>query len=350
MAVVSLAVAGLWLLYTLRHVILLTATSLVLAAGLSRVSVRLERAGFSRLASVGLITLGLLVTVATALVALVSPIVQEGDTIVQGFVAFGARVVETFFGLHRQFPFLPAPEGSAANATEQVLEETGRRIRAAVAPEDIARTVLNILGGAVTALFGAAVALYLAIDRELVRDYVLSFSPLERRQHLETLLDRVGQRTGGWLVGQVTICAIVAVVTFVALALLRVKFALLLGLVAGLAEFIPFVGPLSAAVLATTVAASQSTLQAVATLAFFIVYQQTDSYLIAPWVMGRAVRVHVVVVLLAVAVGAELFGIVGALLAPALAAALSIVLDELRTPAGPATAASDDGDHADPDR
>jgi hypothetical protein len=119
--------------------------------------------------------------------------------------------------------------------------------------------------------------------------------------------------------------------SWVGLTVIGVPYAAVLALIAGIMEAVPNIGPIIAAVPAVMVAALYSPWQALAVLALYLVIQQLENYVIVPRVMSRAVELHPLAVLLALMVGGELMGVLGAVLAVPVTAAISVIVDEIRT-------------------
>jgi predicted PurR-regulated permease PerM len=151
----------------------------------------------------------------------------------------------------------------------------------------------------------------------------------EHRDELEVILERTTGRIGGYVTGNVVVSLIAGVVTFVALLLLGVPYAVALAIWVALTDLIPTVGALLGAAVVCLVAAFVSVPVLIATVAFFIVYQQIENYVIAPRVMKRAIEIAPAAVIVAVLIGATLAGFFGALLALPIAATIQIVLEEL---------------------
>ena len=358
-AVAVCAVVAIWSISTIRTLLLIVVAGLVLATGLARPMGWLERAGWPRPAAVAAVCVVVLTALVALGVAVIWPLVHEADALVRDLPALRESLLRSLREAQTRLPFLPPLDERLAGATEGLVGgggagaqgggqtgaggaasgtgESGETsgtgaagVPLASAAETMLRGVSGLLGGLVSVLLVFVVAVYLAADRDSIRDYFLSFAPADRRQRAATLLNRAAARTGGWVVGQGAICAAVGVATFAVLKLIGVPSPVLLATVAAIAELVPFVGPLAAGFVAVLVALTQSGTQALATLAFFIVFQQVDSYVLAPKVIGKAVRLHPLAVLLAVAAGAQLFGIGGALLAPPAVASVSVLLDEFR--------------------
>jgi predicted PurR-regulated permease PerM len=171
---------------------------------------------------------------------------------------------------------------------------------------------------------------YLLADGARIQEYLLTFVPPGRRASVHVITDRMGERMGHWLLGQVFLCLLIGGVCYGALLLLGVPGALMLGVIAGVLEIIPNLGPVLAAIPACLVALTQSPLLALVTALTYWVIQMLENAVIVPKLMGRAVALHPLVVMVALSVGAALFGVVGALIAVPVTAALAVLLGEIQ--------------------
>jgi len=133
---------------------------------------------------------------------------------------------------------------------------------------------------------------------------------------------------GAWLRGQLILCFIIGLGVFIGLTVLGVEYALVLGLIAGLLEMIPYVGPWTAAALAIFIALGQAPALALIVLIYFVVLQQAENNLLVPKIMRKAVGLNPIISILAVITGAKLAGFIGVLFAIPVASALSILLQD----------------------
>lgn len=187
---------------------------------------------------------------------------------------------------------------------------------------------VEIVAYGASALF---LALYLTLDRDRVRGLVYSLVP--RRHHVRTSrvflgLERI---VGGYVRGQLITSALMAIFAFIVLTAMGVKGALLLALFAGIADVLPYIGAFLVCVPATIATFSErGSVPALVVLIILAVYQEFESRVIVPRVYGRVLRLPASMILLALLVGGKLMGIVGALLALPVAAALRMIVRELR--------------------
>jgi predicted PurR-regulated permease PerM len=166
---------------------------------------------------------------------------------------------------------------------------------------------------------------FLLKDGQMLTEQFVEVLPQRWRAGAPALLDRVDEALSAFIRAQLLACLIVGGMVFAGFALLGVPFAPILAVVAGIAEFVPLVGPLVVAIASAVVAAFQSPMSAVWVLLFLGSLRILEDYAIYPRLIGSSVHLHPLGVILAVLVGGELGGAVGVLLAiPVLAIALAV--------------------------
>jgi len=162
----------------------------------------------------------------------------------------------------------------------------------------------------------------------LVNGFVALF-PAGRRQEVRRILRELYETVQRWFVGQLASMLLIGVLSTVALYLIGVPFALLLGIFSGLISFIPFVGPLISVIPPLLLALIGTPIDALWVVLAYAAIQTIESYLIQPLVMSRAVSLHPAVVMFALLIMGTLFGFVGVLIAVPLVAAIAVLLREL---------------------
>jgi predicted PurR-regulated permease PerM len=189
--------------------------------------------------------------------------------------------------------------------------------------------VFSLFGGFVNVIFVLFMALYLTVDAERMRDYLLVFLPASRQELARRIVTNISFRLGHWVVGQLVLCLIIGGGAAIGLGLLGVPGAPILGIIWALAEFIPGIGPFISAVPSIVLGFLGGPTTGVLATIYTFVWSQVESNVITPRVMGRAVEINPLIVLLSLLVGNELLGLVGALISIPAAAALAVVVDEL---------------------
>ena len=173
----------------------------------------------------------------------------------------------------------------------------------------------RFVGGVTLALAVFILSFYLTVDRDGVENFLKAILPPNSEDRVLDIYFRTRRKIGRWLQGQIFLSLSVGFSVFVALWLMGIKYSLILGILAGLLEIVPFVGPIFSGAVAFLIALSQSTTSAIYVLILFIVIQQLESYLLTPTFMRLATGLNPPLILISLLVGSRLLGFVGLVLA-----------------------------------
>lgn len=213
-------------------------------------------------------------------------------------------------------------------------------------PGDAVHLATQVGDAALQGLLALIVAFYLLVDGARMRDAVLRLLPSTHQARAFDLVESIHEVLAKWLRGQLLLIALVAFVVYLALGpVLHLPYALAIGVITGLLEIIPLVGPLIATAIAATDAFAHGGAATTAiVVVFYFAVRQVEDQLVMPVVIGRVVHLHPVVTIFAVLVGLSVGGVLGGLLGVPAAAAINVVFHELypQPPAGapPATEAT----------
>lgn len=175
--------------------------------------------------------------------------------------------------------------------------------------------ITAIFGNMVLILTTLIISFYLTIDQSGVEKFLKTVLPINYENYAVDFYLRARKKMGHWLQGQLILMVIVGVATSIGLWLLGVKYSLLLGVLTGLLEIVPIVGPIFSGALAFVVAISQSWTLGLYVLLLFVFIQQAENHILVPQVMRKTVGVNPVVVVVAILAGAEIAGFIGLILA-----------------------------------
>ncbi len=184
----------------------------------------------------------------------------------------------------------------------------------------------NALAGAVLALIGG---LYLATQPHLYRTGVLKLIPASKRPLVGEAIDESARALRLWLLGQLVAMVIVGSLTSAGLMLIGVPSAVALGLLAGVGEFVPFVGAIVAAIPALLVALTVGNEAALLTLALYIVLQQLEGNILMPIIQQRTTSLPPALTLFAILLAGVLFGTLGVILATPLTVVVYVMVKRL---------------------
>lgn len=182
-----------------------------------------------------------------------------------------------------------------------------------------------VVDGAIVGVLALILTLYLLIEGCQTYDWLVAYVPKEHRPRVHTTARGARRAIRGYIVGNVATSAFAAIFVFVSLTLLKVPAALLLAVLAGLFDFVPVLGFICSSVPAILLALTVSPLVAAITAGLYVAYHLIENYYIGPKVYGDRLRLSNLSVILAFAVGAEIGGIVGALLALPVAALYPVI-------------------------
>jgi predicted PurR-regulated permease PerM len=196
-------------------------------------------------------------------------------------------------------------------------------------PEETARgLVFGVTGGLLGAISIFVITFYYLMEKDFTRSLLLMQFKPATASRIRRTLDNVDQQLGRWMRGQLTLCLIIGIASTIAYGLLDVRFWPVLGLIAGVTEAIPIIGPWIGGVPAVAMALTQSWEKALMVAAVAIIIQFTENWVLVPRIMKGAVGLTPLTVFLALLVGTEFMGILGALLAIPIAAAIQVIVSE----------------------
>jgi predicted PurR-regulated permease PerM len=187
----------------------------------------------------------------------------------------------------------------------------------------------GVFGGIAGLVIVLVMAFYMVVeDKEAIRMF-RNFVPEKHQEFIASLLTQVETKIGAWLRGEFMLMFTVGIMYYIGLLVIGVDGPLPLALFGGFTEFIPYLGPILSGIPIIIVAFTHSPVHALLAFALMIVVQQIENHILVPKVMQRAVGLNPLVSIVAILVGARLFGFVGVLLAIPFATMISVVLTEL---------------------
>jgi predicted PurR-regulated permease PerM len=188
-------------------------------------------------------------------------------------------------------------------------------------------SVVNVL---VLAVAIPIVSIYMLAESGMAKRFIARIVPPERRDQALSLLEEIDEVFGGFVRGQLLVALSVAVLAIIALAVLHVPYALLIGAWAGLADVVPYVGPFAGAIPAALVAGfSNGWPNALAVIAAFVAINQIEAHLLGPRIVSSTVKVSPLTVIFALLIGGHMFGFLGLLIAVPIAGVIRVILVHL---------------------
>jgi predicted PurR-regulated permease PerM len=327
---VVLAVAGaLWLIYRLRSLILLLILSAFFAYLINPL-VEVARRPFpfrgrerqvSTAVAIAVVYLVLFGAVTVMLAWLVPRFSQQVTQISGQAPVYMKAVQEHAQKLTAVYDRFGLPQ-NARQEIERALATLGGSIEAGA--RRWLMTIVGLFAYLPWLVLIPILAFFLLKDGQAFRRNALTTLPAGRwRSYGVQLFDRVDEALAAYIRAQLLACLIVGTVVGIGFTLLGVPYPVILGVVAGLAEFIPLVGPVIVAVVAALIAALQAPILALWVLVFLGVLRITEDYVVYPRLVGHTIDLHPLAIILAVLAGAELAGVIGVFLSVPVLAVLS---------------------------
>ena len=326
-------IIGAVVLYTLKNVVMMLFIAIIISSAVSSPVSRLEKRNVPRWLGVAIVYLVALVATLLLLSLISVPLARQSINFAEGLpnmfanmagflndIAYGFgvdhEIIQTTYvtdALEQMYVYISGNIGSVVSAGAQGV--TG-----------VFKILINVFGGVFTFISILTISIYITYDHDgLVEIFTGSIGNRKLRERISRLLHDIESKLGSWLRGQLTVAMISGTLTWIALSLLQIPYALPLALFTAIMVNIPVFGATLSLVPALLVAlATGNILQIVGVPIVYIVIQQVENNVVAPKVMSNAIGIRPLVVILAILIGAELSGFVGVLIAVPLAGMLQL--------------------------
>ncbi len=310
-------------LYVIRDVVTIFFAAMFLAALIDPFADYFERWKIPRgLAAIIIYIVGLSL-VSSLVVLLWNPITNE----LGNFFNYFGPVLQSLTG--SDFTFNP-------DLASQTFTNSLASIVATARQSGVSQTVPQIIAlgssaiGSVTAILVVLIlAFFMVAEKTALVRAVAFVAPAEYQPFVMQISGKLRDRLGSWLRGELVLMICVFLMTYVVLLALNIPYALVLALMAGMFEIIPFLGPFVSSIPAVVLALAVSPVHAIITAGAYVLVQSVEGNILVPKIMQHATGVNPIVSLLAVLIGWRVGGIVGASLAIPVALVISVFLEEI---------------------
>jgi predicted PurR-regulated permease PerM len=303
-------------------ILVLIFIALFLAIGLNPAVSRLRRWGVPRGGAVAIVALTVVALLAGGVIALVPPLITQTSQLIDNVPDFieSLRRNETVNDLIQRYDVINKVQsaldaGTVGNALGGVVG--GARL--------VFGTIFNVL----TVL---VLTIYFMASFERIKETGYSLVPASRRVRVRLLTDEILTKVGAYMVGALAIAVLAGLCTWAFALIVGLAYPFALAVVVAVCDLIPQIGATLGAIIVSLVGFASSLTAGIACIVFFVIYQQVENYLIYPNVMRRSVKVSDVAAVVAALLGVSLFGVIGALVAIPMVAAIQLVLREVVVP------------------
>jgi predicted PurR-regulated permease PerM len=173
------------------------------------------------------------------------------------------------------------------------------------------------------------ITFYFMSDKDTVRKTYLSLFPSNMQEKAGNIMSSISEKIGGYVVAQLATMASVGIVMAIGLAICGVEYAILIGLITSVLDIIPIIGPAIALILALIVSCKSGIFTIACVIGVFAVAQLIENNFVRPYVFSKFLNLHPLIIYLFLLIAAKYLGIIGVLFAPAIAATVVVLVEEL---------------------
>jgi predicted PurR-regulated permease PerM len=316
--ILILFIAVLWVLNQLLPVVLVLLAALLIVGTLSPAIRWLEKRRMSRGLGIALVFTGLLVVTVLFITMTIPSLVEQVSSLLDQGPALQARLANRLADFHLTSPLAELLRN--LRPSDLVKITTSDAI-------DFSRRVVAVFAYIMSSIF---LALYIMIDRDRLRGGLFLMVPITHHIRLSRVMLNLETIVGGYIRGQVITSSLMAIFVFFLLNACGVSNTLAIAVFAGAADVLPYVGALLSVGATVAAAHSSDPTIIIVVLVLMLTYEELESRVIIPRIYGRALRLPSSVILFSLLTGAVLLGIPGALLSLPVAAAVLMLIEELR--------------------
>jgi len=316
-------VVGLAAIVYLQNIVAILLASLLFSAAIDPAASWLQRHRVKRGIAAALIYLAILAVFIGIGFLIVPTIAEQGSQLLDKY----APAVEELSGGQIVLDEVFSKEFFQQDFNSILTSAQGEALTDAL-PELIS-VIAEVFGGIVTLLLIIIISFYMVVEEDALKKGVMWLTPQKYEPMMRKVIPKSREQIGAWLRGQLFVMFIIFVVNFIVLTIIGIPYALVLALIAGLLEIVPFLGPILSAVPAVLLGFTLSPWHAlVVALAYFGI-QQLEGDVLTPKVMQKVGGVNPIVSIVALLIGFEFFGIIGALLAIPAAMVIGTFIQEI---------------------
>lgn len=299
-----------YLLFLIKDIIALFFIVLLLAAAFRPIVNKWEKV-IGRVFSVISLFLIFLLIIVAAVYVIVPPVVTQSKDLF-------ANIPDLF----NRYEFLKKYSPDVKDGISTISKNFGN-----ITSEFVSLTA-GIFGGFIAFFTVIVMTIYLLLEKDSFSKFIKSIIPADHREAILNVVRKITLKLGDWFRGQMLLGLIVGALDWIGLSIIGAPYALTLALISGIFEIVPTIGPLVAGLIAVLVTLADSPIKALFVLILYTVVQQLENSLIVPKVMQKAIGLSPVIIILAILIGGQLLGIVGAVIAVPIAASIAVVVQE----------------------
>ncbi|MBR6098340.1 AI-2E family transporter [bacterium] len=279
---------------------------------------------YKRSTAAGIVLMGAIVLISIVFVPLLAVAGHEIGNFIESFPQYLSTIKGMIYDIH--LPLIGKPDFSQIDIGGAITTASGMTTRVLSETLNIGKIIGS---GFVYLLASLIIMYYFMADKDKVRGTMVRMFPTQMRERASEILNTISQKIGGYVVAQIATMAGVGLVMTIGLMILRVDYALLLGLITAILDIIPVVGPAIALVICLVVSYKSGWAILAGIGVVFAIAQLTENNFVRPYVFGKFLDVHPLIIYMFLFITAKYLGILGVVFAPAIAATAVVLIEEV---------------------
>lgn len=311
-----------YVMYLVGDILFLLFISLILASAVDPWVDWLQSKKIPRALGILIIYLGFFMVIGFAIYSIAPPIAKEVGEFSNNLPAYQEKLNKSFSTVKEfsiKHGFFKNIESALGGLNNNLQNAAG----------SVISTIINIFGGLFSFVLVLFLTFYMTVEENAIKRLVWILTPIKNQEYVLLLVNRMQKKIGLWLRGQLILCLCIFALAYPGLLILGVKYALVLALIAGITEAIPYIGPTLGAVPAVFLAFTQSPVLALFVGIYYYIIQMIENNILVPKIMEKAVGLNPIISIVAFLAGYNLGGIPGAILSIPVATAISVFIGDV---------------------
>jgi predicted PurR-regulated permease PerM len=306
---VIFAFLGLVFIWLIKDIIVLVLIALILASAMDPLVNYLHAKKVPRVLSVFMVYVVVIGITGLVIGLMIPPVIQQAK-ILQSNLPNYSHVLNSEIGGYSLNDFFQNLTSGFGNGNSVIQNTVG------------------VFNGALDAIAVLVISFYLVAEEKGMKTFVAALIPSHHHEFTLGLINKIQKKMGLWVLGQVIISFGIFLFTYIGLSLLHVQYALVLALLSGLFEVVPYIGPFLSAIPAMFIGFIQYPSLAIWVAILYLLVHEVEGYVLVPKIMEKTVGTSPLLTLLALLIGYQLYGVLGLLISVPLATALTVIVNE----------------------
>ena len=310
-----------WFIIQIKNIALLAFGSFVLACSLNPAVDKLSEKMSRSIASTIVILLTITVVI-LFLIPIVTISIEEIHQLINNIPAYARNIIDylsnkTIMGKALiDFIDIDTVTGASSKLATGILNKS---INFTMAILETITVIITI----------AVIVFYMLNEKYLIRDAIILLFPPKLKNRAKEVYENIEKKVGGYVIAQILSMSTVAICTALGLMALRIDYAIMLGLIAGILDIVPILGPTLALILGVICAVQHGWIAVIITIIIYLTAQWISNNFVRPLVFGKFLDLHPIIIIFAFLIAGQFLGVWGVILSPAIAALLITLFDEL---------------------